>query len=509
LNCRKELIVKAFHFFWAGGAMLALAVMVSAAEEPADLKQVLKQIQELRADQQRLQQTVSEQQKTIDSLKKQAALAEEKQKLAAEAMASLPPPPTSAPGTAADAAAKALAAPSSPPFRIGDGRAYMDISADVLVAGGWSSEPSFKHEHEHAHAEHSHGDSTLQRGHHDPQGPGFTLQGLELALQGVVDPYVRGDVFVSMNINNHGETTVELEEAYLTTLQMPWNLQVKAGQFYTEFGRLGTSQPHPHTWDFVDQPVIWSRMFGPDGLRNPGARVSWLAPTPFYLELFGAVQNSKGETASSFLNTEEEEFAGRELHERGYEHAEDLLYTVRAQSSFDLTDEHTISVGGSAAFGPNPTGEHARTGIYGADFYWKWRPAQNDHGWPFVKWTTEALWRDYDLAEQVHEHEGEDPELLPGKTLHDWGFYNEIAWGFARPWVAAFRTDYVSGYDNDDPLLSRRWRFSPNLTYYFSEFSKLRLQYNADLAKHFDDHLAHGVWVQFEFLMGSHGAHKF
>ncbi|MCX7825476.1 MAG: hypothetical protein N2689_07945 [Verrucomicrobiae bacterium] len=497
--------MKAFQFSWANGVTLALAMAAGVADEPVDLKQVLKQIQELRAEQQRLQQTIAAQQQTIETLQKQVAAAEEKQKLAAEAAAVATSPQTPQ--------SPSLHPPPTSSFRIGGGRAYMDISTDVLVAGGWSSEPGIKHAHEHEHETHRYGDGTLPRGHHDPQGSGFTLQGLELAFQGAVDPYVRGDVFVSMNVDNHGETTVELEEAYLTTLQMPWNLQLKGGQFYTEFGRLGTSMPHPHTWDFVDQPVIWSRMFGPDGLRNPGARVSWLAPTPFYLELFGAVQNSKGESAYSFMNTEEDEFAGRTLTDRDYERAEDLLYSTRLQSSFDLTREHTISVGASAAFGPNPTGEHARTSIHGADFYWKWRPTQHDHGWPFVKWTTEALWRDYDLAPQVrgHHHEGAEPEIeiLPGESLRDWGFYNEVAWGFKRPWVAAFRVDYASGYDNSDPLLNQRWRFSPNLTYYFSEFSKLRLQYNADMAKHLDDQIAHGLWVQFEFLLGSHGAHKF
>ena len=52
-----------------------------------------------------------------------------------------------------------------------------------------------------------------------------------------------------------------------------------------------------------------------------------------------------------------------------------------------------------------------------------------------------------------------------------------------------------------------RNRWSPNVTWYPSEFSKLRLQYN------YDDRPGigrdHSVWVQFEFLLGAHAAHKF
>ena len=33
--------------------------------------------------------------------------------------------------------------------------------------------------------------------------------------------------------------------------------------------------------------------------RNPGARISWLMPLPFYSELFVSVQNSQGAPDSS------------------------------------------------------------------------------------------------------------------------------------------------------------------------------------------------------------------
>ena len=42
------------------------------------------------------------------------------------------------------------------------------------------------------------------------------------------------------------------------------------------------------------------------------------------------------------------------------------------------------------------------------------------------------------------------------------------------------------------------------LTYYPSEFSKIRLQYNYDHRDLVGDD--HSVWMQFEFLLGSHAA---
>jgi hypothetical protein len=63
------------------------------------------------------------------------------------------------------------------------------------------------------------------------------------------------------------------------------------------------------------------------------------------------------------------------------------------------------------------------------------------------------------------------------------------------------------GSVRSDPNRDDRIRFSPVLTFHPSEFSKLRLQYNFDHGQiHGDDS---SVWLQVEFLLGSHGAHKF
>src|SRR5262249_2412533 len=89
----------------------------------------------------------------------------------------------------------------------------------------------------------------LEAGGHDPKNRGFTVQNAELTFSGVVDPYLRGDANIVLQIDEGGDTTIELEEIYLTTLELPYNLQLKAGQFFNAFGRLNPT--HPHTWDFV------------------------------------------------------------------------------------------------------------------------------------------------------------------------------------------------------------------------------------------------------------------
>jgi len=378
--------------------------------------------------------------------------------------------------------------PSQPITLLGGTRGYMNISFDSLTDFGWSTT---------SHV------TGIERGDHDPLQRGFTLPNEEIFFDGAVDPYFKGVADIVFKLDENNETNVELEEVYLTTSALPWNLQAKAGQFFSEFGRL--NQQHPHAWDFVDQPLVIGRMFGPEGLRNPGARMSWLVPTPFYSELFVAMQNSQGSTAFSFRN--DEMLFGRFPMNRQVRNPGDLLYVPRYVASFDPTDSQTVVAGLSGAFGPNDAGHDSRTQIYGGDLYWKWKPSRQSGGFPFVSWQTEALGRRYEADEAARIG---SPGVLPRETLYDWGVYSQIVYGFTQRWAAGVRGDWVSGDKGSidpDPNRADRFRLSPELTFYPSEFSKLRFQYNFDHGQiHGDDS---SVWLQLEFLLGAHAAHKF
>lgn len=405
--------------------------------------------------------------------------------------------------------AAALAAPgtapaptSGPPATGSSGLRLIDLSLDLLgsVGGSSASEEELR---------------LLEAGGHDPKNHGFTLQNVELTLAGVVDPFVRGDSHIVLAIDEEGETIVELEEAYLTTLDLPFHIELRAGHFFTSFGRLNPT--HPHSWDFVDQPVISSRFMGPDGQRAPGAQVSWLTPLPFFAELVVSAQNARGETLPSFLSVAGESFAGRTLIAREVRDPFDLLYLARARTSFDAAEALTWVLGASALFGPNGSGQQTDTRIYGADLLLRWRPLASDRGWPFVAWQSEAMYRDYEAAAIIDG----GIEIAPQTSLGDWGFYSQLLWGFARPFVAGFRYDHADGEQQSveladgsyesagDPLRDERRRLSLVLTYYPSEFSKLRLQYAHDRSEFLSSGGAHSAFLQFEILFGAHGAHKF
>jgi hypothetical protein len=252
----------------------------------------------------------------------------------------------------------------------------------------------------------------------------------------------------------------------------------------------------------VDQPVILSRLLGPDGLRGPGARISLLLPFRWYSEVLGGAQNANGETAVSFLGAgDAEPIAGYEAVGRETDSIDDMLYTTRWLNSWSISDTLTLNLGASGAFGPNASGDRNRTRIAGADVYALWKPVVNRRGWPFVRLQAEVLQRWYQAGDGT-----------PRKTLIDRGAYTQIVWGFFERWAAGLRWDGARGFGglvapNADPLRDARQRLSPNLSFYPTEFSKLRLQYNRDWAQATAD--AHSVWLQIEVAIGAHGAHQF
>jgi len=347
----------------------------------------------------------------------------------------------------------------------------------------------------------------LQFGGHDPNRDGFTVQQVELSATAAVDPYFDAQAFLIFIVDDAGETSVEVEEAFLTTRALPWGLQVKAGQFFTEFGR--HNHTHPHTWGFVDQPVIISRLFGEDSLRSQGARLSWLMPLPWFSELTFSVQNAGGATVTSFLaqgagDDGMAEVGGHPLVDRQVKNVGDLLYLGRWLNGFDVSPATSVNLGVSGLWGPNAGGETTNTSILGIDLYIKWQSLYAQRGFPFISLQSEFMQRRYAAG---------DPGDATRETLKDWGGYAQLLWGFRPGWVSGLRFDYADasgGLDRpNDFLRDRRKRISPNLTWYPTEFSKLRLQYNHDWAQHLAGRGADAIWLQFEFSIGSHLAHVF
>lgn len=363
--------------------------------------------------------------------------------------------------------------------RISAGDQNIDISGVWTQSFNYFSEtPTFRLD---AHEPHSTRD-----------GFSIQLQELELALQAFVDPHVRADIFFAFS-----RTGVEIEEGYLTTLNLPAGLQFKVGQFYAPFGRFNTLH-FLETTPFADLPLVNRRFFSGEQLRGLGVQGSILLPLPWYTEITGAFQTADNEAS---FGVPADETSG----------LDDFVTTVHLKQYWDLTNSLYFQLGGSFAQGPNDSGgpanrKYNRSFLWGADLYLKWREPSSSR---YLAFQSEYIAR---LAE------------LPGGRLSEGGIYSWLEARLHRHWGAAVRFDY-QGLPSDlkgpnPPVFvnttlapfhigTRQWRIGASGSWYLSEFFRLRLQYNYDKVRIAGAKGVHEVFGQFQFGIGAHGAHPF
>src|SRR5262249_34322688 len=103
----------------------------------------------------------------------------------------------------------------------------------------------------------------------------FSFREAEIGFQAPIDPFARADAFVTFP---EGETP-EAEEAYVTFLTLPFNLQARGGKFRVSFGK--NNLLHLHALPQTDRPFVETVNFGADGLTGTGVGLSYLVPNPW------------------------------------------------------------------------------------------------------------------------------------------------------------------------------------------------------------------------------------
>ena len=293
----------------------------------------------------------------------------------------------------------------------------------------------------------------------NPSRTGFNFQGIELGLQSVVDPYIRADIFILFL-----EEGVEVEDATVTTLSLPLNLQIRAGKMLAKFGRQNAQ--HLEQLDFVDYSQNNRYFFSAEGFSELGVELSILFPTSWFSEL--TFEFLQGENEGNFNGTRKGDFA----------------WLGRWTNTVDLSPDLTLQTGLNSAFGFNASGVGNLTQIYATDLYLRWRPSEQRG----LKWQTEYLLR--------------TKSINPGRETEG-GITSQLIGQWARRWESGVRFDAI-GLPEAGP---RQWQLSPVITFLASDFFRVRGQYN--FIKTSGSPTGHEAFLQLQFNMGSHGAHAF
>ncbi len=104
--------------------------------------------------------------------------------------------------------------------------------------------------------------------------PSMQMHESEVGLQAIIDPYARGDFFISF-----GEEGVNLEEGYITFTALPAGFVAKAGKMRSAFGKVNTL--HNHVLPWIDRPLVTTNLVGgEDGIDDAGFSIQRILPAP-------------------------------------------------------------------------------------------------------------------------------------------------------------------------------------------------------------------------------------
>ena len=406
--------------------------------------------------------------------------------------------PGAAPAASTATAAAPAAAPSSTPLARGTQSLNPDLSAIIDATSGYQSAgPAW-----------AAGDDPAVPRRADGHALGFTVQEVEIALSAVVDPYLKGEVYLTIpNLSG-----LEIEEAVATTTSLPWNLQIRAGSFRGAFGR--QNGQHLHVQDFTTRPLINAAFLGSDGMRGPGAQLSWLTPAPFFLTLFveGFSFNAPGDNSFATFGGRAQGGLTGALHAKAFFPVTDSL-SLYAGLSAAAGHTNGVIVPGTGAQAPYRLGADVGTQLYGGDLYVKWKPPNESGGYTSVAWVTEVIFRS--------RGEAAGP-VVTVPAGWDGGLYSQVVVQLARRFFLGLRGDLL-GLINSRAI-SQTVRGTASITFQMSEFARLRAE---GYAEHYGDfsspadaaffapdearspHTAAGALLQLELSIGAHGAHAF
>ncbi|MDF5447064.1 hypothetical protein P3680_26160, partial [Vibrio parahaemolyticus] len=117
--------------------------------------------------------------------------------------------------------------------------------------------------------------------HNSEREEGFGLGHTELNFSSNIDDKFYGAL--TAVLERHGdETELELEEAFIETLALPYGVNVRAGRFLSDFGYLNNQ--HMHTDSFVERPIAYRTFLG-SHYYDDGVRANIVLPTDLYVKL--------------------------------------------------------------------------------------------------------------------------------------------------------------------------------------------------------------------------------
>jgi hypothetical protein len=416
----------------------------SAPEPPAPptVEELQKQVEELTRQLQTVQEQLAQLKAEQDAQKKQAEIEHLQQAAAAEAAKAAAPEATDS-GTEFVSGTR-MQTELNP---------EISINGDVFLIGGDNLKTEMQPRH------------------------------FELDFQSYLDPYTRMKVVFGYEgahsvwgyeehdhehegEDEHEEGGFELEEGYLNWVNLPGNTSLTVGKKRQQFGVL--NRWHLHALPQTDFPWVLQESFGAHGLSGTGVSLEWMMPRLWSdaNELVVEIMNGNNEVA----------FAGSDWRKP--------TFLASLKSYWDLSDNTYLQFDITGLHGVTDHEGELSHDFLALDLVYDWYPLGRE------------LYRGFQLRGMLLRSW---LDLEEGDSLNTWGGYLYGQYKFARRWITGLRWDWVEDQREAD---HEYWGVSPYLSFWQSEFVRLRGQYS--LRDHNIFGTDHRFELQFTFAAGPH-----
>lgn len=266
--------------------------------------------------------------------------------------------------------------------------------------------------------------------------------------------------------DHEGEGGFSLEEGMMTWLQLPGKTSLTIGRKRQQFGVL--NRWHLHALPQTDYPWVIQESFGAHGLAGTGVSLDWLMPKLWAdtNELTVEVMNGDNDVA----------FAGSDWKRP--------TVLVFLKNYWDLSPNTYFELDMTAMHGVTDASGDLDHDFLAFDMVYDWYPLGRE------------LYRGFQARAMVLKSW---LDLGGGDRSDAWGAYIYGQYKFARGWIAGLRWDWV---EDQRRAGADYWGLSPYLTFWQSEFVRLRGQLS------YRDHNLYGTDTRFElqftFAAGPH-----
>lgn len=323
----------------------------------------------------------------------------------------------------------------------------------------------------------------------DVDGDNFFAREFEIAIISNLDPLSRAGIFLSRHggggeISPFGDGGEEehsdsfsVEEGYVEWVGLVGGFSLKFGKFFQQFGQL--NRWHAHALPFQTRSLPHLAFIGEESLAQTGASIHWLVP-------FGG-EAGVYEATLEVTRSENEALFGESDRAAVLGHL-NAFWNLSASTDLDLG---LSWVNGSYE---NPMIFFNRN-LYGAEMAFTWRPPG------------QSRYRGFTLRGGAMVLDGLVPQVpagggspLPAPESQALGFWGSAEVRLSQSWLIGARADRT---ENPEEPEVTALLISPTLTWWQSEYVRLRLEYDL-LSPRFASSREGRLLFQVTFAMGPH-----